>query len=90
MRSVGWRGIRRTASEPRGAPDVYSIGFRNYGPMHPAEVGSCLIIAAACYAALLTHVVSCAHDRLWGLLAFGAVLVPVGILHGIGVWFGVW
>jgi hypothetical protein len=58
--------------------------------MHPAEVGSCLIIAAACYAALLTHVVSCAHDRLWGLLAFGAVLVPVGILHGIGVWFGVW
>jgi hypothetical protein len=34
--------------------------------------------------------VSCAHDRLWGLLAFGAVLVPVGILHGIGVWFGVW
>jgi hypothetical protein len=58
--------------------------------MHPAEVGSCVLFAAACYAALLTHVVSCAHDRLWGLLAFGALIVPVGILHGIGVWFGVW
>ena len=87
-RETGWRGLSGTANRPRAV--AHSIGFRNYGVMHPAEIGSCLLVAAACYAALLTHVVSCAHDRLWGWLAFGALVVPVGILHGVGVWLGLW
>jgi hypothetical protein len=87
---TGWRGMHKTASRARDVPRTDSIRFRNYGVMHPVEMGSCLFIAAGCYAALLTHVVSCAHDKLWGFLALGAMVVPVGILHGIGVWFGLW
>ena len=66
------------------------LGFHRYGPMHPMEAGACLAIGMLCYAGWLTHIVACAQDRLWGFLALGAVLVPVGVVHGIGSWFGIW
>lgn len=36
------------------------------------------------YSAWLTHIVDCAGDRLWGFLVGGAIVFPVGIVHGAG------
>lgn len=47
-----------------------------------------LIIAST--AAWLTHVVACISDDRWGLLIAGGIVFPVGIIHGIGIWFGIW
>lgn len=41
-------------------------------------------------AAWLTHVITCIDDDRWGLLIAGGIVFPVGIIHGIGIWLGVW
>lgn len=45
-----------------------------------------LIIAP--FAALITHVVSCIQHEQWLLLIAGTLAFPVGIIHGTGLWFG--
>ena len=40
--------------------------------------------------AWLTHVVTCLASASWGFLIAGALFFPVGIVHGIGIWFGAW
>jgi hypothetical protein len=67
-----------------------AMRFSKYGPMHPAEAALVLLFGATTYSAWLTHIVDCAGDRLWGFLVAGAILFPVGIVHGVGVWLGVW
>jgi hypothetical protein len=39
-------------------------------------------------AAWITHVVVCLKTASWGFLLAGAIIFPVGIVHGIGIWFG--
>jgi hypothetical protein len=51
---------------------------------------SLLLLAAFCYSAWLTSIVFCATSGLRPLLIASAVFFPVGIVHGIGVWFGGW
>ena len=49
----------------------------------------CMIpVALACFAGWVTHVIVCIQDELWLFLVAGAIFFPVGIIHGIGVWFG--
>lgn len=40
-------------------------------------------------AAWLTHVVVSIQSASWILLLAGAILFPVGCVHGTGIWFGV-
>jgi hypothetical protein len=40
-------------------------------------------------AAWITHVIVCIKASAWVLLAFGCIVAPVGVIHGIGVWLGV-
>ena len=49
-----------------------------------------LSIVAACIAAWFTHVVVCLKAGSWGFLVAGAIFAPIGVIHGIGVWFGAW
>lgn len=35
-----------------------------------------------------THVIVCIKASAWILLLFGCVFFPVGVVHGIGIWFG--
>ena len=66
--------------------------------MRPSRFGAidlqtaltCLLSAAICYAAWLTSIVSCAAHGSRPLLIAGAIFFPVGVIHGIGVWFGGW
>ena len=40
--------------------------------------------------AWFTHVVFCLKASLWGFLIAGALLPPIGIIHGTGIWLGIW
>jgi len=37
--------------------------------------------------AWLTHVFTCFAQAAWGFLLAGAVFFPIGILHGLYLWF---
>jgi len=47
-------------------------------------------IFLVCAAAWLTHVVTCLSDGTWGFLIAGAFFFPIAIVHGFGIWLGVW
>jgi len=59
----------------------------------PMDVETMLALMAGglfAYAAWLTSIVYCAanHDR--PLMIAAAAFFPVGVVHGIGIWFGGW
>jgi hypothetical protein len=37
----------------------------------------------------LTHIITCLIQAKYLLLVAGAFIAPVGVIHGIGIWFGV-
>ena len=41
-------------------------------------------------ASWFTHIITCLDDEKWGFLIAGALFFPVGIIHGTGIWLGVW
>ena len=49
-----------------------------------------IIIGGASLAAWFTHLYTCFSDDRWGFLIAGAIAFPIAIVHGVGVWFGVW
>jgi hypothetical protein len=44
-------------------------------------------IGLACIAAWFTHIFTCFAQSLWGFLLAGAILFPIGILHGFWLRF---
>lgn len=40
--------------------------------------------------AWIQHVITCIATEQWILLVVGAIVAPVGVIHGWGVWLGVW
>ncbi len=40
-------------------------------------------------AAWLTHIVVCLKAGSWGFLIAGAIFFPVALVHGTGIWIGV-
>lgn len=50
-----------------------------------AFLSICVVSAGA----WITHVMACIKASAWILLAFGCVVAPVGVIHGIGIWLGV-
>ena len=56
-----------------------------------AGVGGCLaavVFFVACVAGWLTHVIHCIRSEEWLLLIGGAIMAPIGVIHGWGLWFG--
>lgn len=51
-------------------------------------VGAAASVIVTLVAAWGTHVVWCLLDERYLLLIAGAILAPIGIIHGIGLWFG--
>ncbi len=39
-------------------------------------------------AAWVTHVIATIHAAQWVLLVVGALFAPIGVIHGFGLWFG--
>ena len=46
-------------------------------------------IAITFIASWLTHIVTCLQDGSWGFLIAGALMFPIAIIHGFGIWIGV-
>ena len=42
------------------------------------------------YAAWLTSIVDCSANDQRPLLIAAATFFPIGVVHGVGVWFGAW
>jgi hypothetical protein len=61
-----------------------------FGAMDLPTALAGLLCLAFCYAAWLTSIVFCAANGARPLLIAGAAFFPIGIVHGIGVWFGGW
>lgn len=47
-----------------------------------------MVFGFAMIGAWLTHVITCLMHGLWGFLVAGALVFPIGIIHGIMIWFG--
>ena len=79
---------------------TYSRGFWGYSPSsnhcpfclsgnwHGGNPGLGARLFALVGLAWLTHVIVCISTSKWILLLVGAIFVPVGCVHGTGVWFG--
>lgn len=48
-----------------------------------------LITILVSIAGWLTHVIVCLVQAKYLLLIAGAFIAPVGVIHGVGIWFGV-
>ena len=46
------------------------------------------VIGTFAFAGWLTHVIHCLGHNQWGFLIAGALMFPIGVLHGWGLWFG--
>lgn len=55
-----------------------------------AAISIVLIGFFAGLAAWLTHIVVCLQNGEWGFLIAGALFFPIAIIHGFGIWLGVW
>jgi hypothetical protein len=42
------------------------------------------------FAAWSQHLFTCGAEDRWEFATFGALVFPVGVAHGVGVWVGVW
>lgn len=48
------------------------------------------VLVALIVAAWFTHLYVCFTEQAWGFLIGGAIFFPVAIVHGAGIWLGVW
>lgn len=39
--------------------------------------------------AWLTHIITCLGSGQWGFLIAGALFFPIAIIHGFGIWIGI-
>ena len=55
-----------------------------------AAIGTLIGLAfiCVCVAAWFTHIIHCLSEEAWGFLIAGAIMFPIAIIHGIGLWFG--
>ena len=55
------------------------------------ETSGFMVIATliACIGAWFTHIIHCLVHAKYLLLIAGGFIFPVGVIHGIGIWFGV-
>ncbi len=67
----------------------YPIGLND---MEQTIVTGTIITGVAAFvtaiAAWITHVVVCIKTTSWILLVFGIIVPPIGLIHGVGSWFG--
>jgi len=57
------------------------------GSTHYESAMMAAIFGFACIFAWFTHIFTCFAEGLWGFLIAGALLFPIGILHGFYLWF---
>jgi len=55
------------------------------------ETSGFMVIATiiTCIGAWFTHIIHCLVHAKYLLLLAGGLMFPVGVVHGVGIWFGV-
>ena len=48
------------------------------------------VLALTSLSAWVTHVINTIQAEEWIFLLAGAIFAPIGVIHGIGIWFGAW
>ncbi len=66
------------------------MGWRGYGAMDWATAAGIAVVGLFGYSAWLTSIVFCAANGMHPLMIADAAFAPVGVVHGVGVWFGGW
>jgi len=46
-----------------------------------------VLLGITCLMAWFTHIFTCFAHAMWGFLVAGAIMFPIGILHGFYLWF---
>lgn len=64
--------------------------MRNRNSFWFSPFGFWLLLLLFVLSAWVQHVITCISNEQWGFLIAGAIAFPVGMIHGIGIWFGVW
>ena len=49
-----------------------------------------LLVGLVSFAGWCQHLYTCFNEKLWGFLVAGALFIPIGIIHGWGIWLGWW
>lgn len=49
-----------------------------------------VILFLTSMAGWITHVINCIQNEAWLFLIAGAIAAPIGVIHGVGIWFGAW
>tara|TARA_B100001059_G_C17792563_1_gene561048 strand:+ start:327 stop:494 length:168 start_codon:yes stop_codon:yes gene_type:complete len=49
-----------------------------------------ILFGLACTVSWFTHLYVCFSDDRWGFLIAGAIMFPIAIVHGFGIWIGIW
>jgi hypothetical protein len=60
-------------------------GFKTLSETYTSDTN----IVFALFAAWITHIIFCLGAGAWGFLIAGALVFPIAIIHGVGLWFGV-
>ncbi len=47
-----------------------------------------IVLGLTFIAAWITHIIACLSAAKYMLLIAGAFIFPVGVIHGVSVWFG--
>jgi hypothetical protein len=77
----GYPGIPITEGTPM---------WRRTGPMDVSTAAVILMAGLFSYSAWLTSIVFCSVNDERPLLIAAAMFFPIGVVHGVGVWFGGW
>jgi len=67
-----------------------SNGKSEKGSVEGVGVLILLALFVISVAAWFTHIISCLTEEAWGFLIAGAIMFPIAIIHGVGIWFCVW
>lgn len=64
--------------------------WRKVGAMDFRTLVTLAVMWLIVYSAWLTSIVFCSANDRHSLLIAAATFFPIGVVHGIGVWFGGW
>ncbi len=64
--------------------------WRRDQPMDLNTAVQLLVVGLFAYSAWLTSIVFCTNNDLHPLLIASATFFPIGVVHGVGIWFGGW
>ena len=65
---------------------MINLKSRNGNTIGPVVL---LLLTISSIAAWFTHIIHCLMAAKYLLLIVGAIVAPVGVIHGVGLWFGV-